>query len=959
MRITRNGSADEEKPRKIADVRPVEWGAKRAQIQRAYTKSIHENEQKEIRAANLRRLSERFPDKTVHDNNDGVNKVEPAPIIVESEPVLAEPVLDTTTTPPQPLHISTSFTKTDCPVDGEAKDVAADQDSPTLGMPGSFVDDDLTPASAMSNATGITDFDNEQQTEPPKEQFATRPMSSQFIEWNDLSPEQASFGMDHSLNALDSEEGSISMMLDTSINEEPHHDSTPTNDVFNRDPSPPGAFKRDSEYDRPMFATTITTASPKETTPEQSRAASPLKTDDEALQSKDELLQESHAHESGNSHIHPPPEIIFHPETSTPEPIDPLRIHSSVDTVLVPPMSNIHDYLNTPASELDYESSDGYGPAGTSEPENYDNSYEHQLGIQTSAHRASHQSGWTDFSIETTDESSDQGEYSHPVAEGSEPLKKSAPPPEVLSPVVPLNPESYSPQPSPSFATTDSQLANPARHQLPPLSTGDGLGFGFSDRSPRFSGTVPLWPEHSPPPPPVPQLPSEASPAHPTRSPPPPTLYNRRPPSSIFQGSQNGTSRNTDSRRASEDIYSPRASSSTPRSSTQISLEDVTPSQSFESKEGSFKTEEEKQVAEKRKKRLFQRRMLIKELIDTESVYLKDMNVVEEIYKGTAEACPKLDGTDVKTIFRNTDEIVAFSTMFLDELKSAGSSVYSPRSNRSRQSRAASATISPTTEDRFSIAATLTNETDEQKDMKTFVGANFGKHLKKMQSIYTDFLKNGELASTRLTALQADDAVQVWLHECNTVAKDLTAAWSLDALLVKPVQRITRYQLLLAQIFEHTSEDHPDYRALQVTVLELAGLLKHIDDLKKRIQMVGNIVGRKRKESDVRTGIAKAFGRRAEKLSSSNANRPHDDEAYVKLHEKYGDDYLRLQVVLRDVEFYTRQVTTYVNDFLRYLSAMELVMRLSASPYPELESKWARFNMSMRDMGTVGLEDHV
>jgi len=283
---------------------------------------------------------------------------------------------------------------------------------------------------------------------------------------------------------------------------------------------------------------------------------------------------------------------------------------------------------------------------------------------------------------------------------------------------------------------------------------------------------------------------------------------------------------------------------------------------------------------------------------------------------------------------------------------------------RSRASRAATATsantapTSPETEDRFSIAATLTEETDEQKDRKTFVGANFGKYLPKMQTIYTDFLKNSEVASTRLTALQADGAVKVWLSECNLVAKDLTAAWDLDALLVKPVQRITRYQLLLAQIYEHTTEDHPDYQALQVTCRELASLLKNIDDLKKRIQMVGKIVGRKRKESDVRSGLAKAFGRRAEKLQS-NANRPQDDEIYTKLNEKFGDDYLRLQVVLRDVEFYTRQVNIYVTDFLRYLSSIELVMRLSASPYPELESKWARFNMSMRDMGTVALEDHV
>jgi hypothetical protein len=38
---------------------------------------------------------------------------------------------------------------------------------------------------------------------------------------------------------------------------------------------------------------------------------------------------------------------------------------------------------------------------------------------------------------------------------------------------------------------------------------------------------------------------------------------------------------------------------------------------------------------------------------------------------------------------------------------------------------------------------------------------------------------------------------------------------------------------------------------------------------------------------------------------------------------------------------------------------MELVMRLQPSPHPELESKWVRFNVSMRDMEKVALEQHV
>jgi hypothetical protein len=831
-------------------------------------------------------------------------------------------------------------------------------------MPGSFIDDDETPASAMSNVTGTTDFDNEQQTEAPREHLdASRPMSSQIIEWNQLSPEQATFGIDHSTNG---EDGSIQMVFESPVEEHPH-ESTPTNEVFAQDPSPPGAFKRDSEYDEPVFTTTITSASPKKTTPEHSRSATPLESGDEAAYTNSFNLNENEVHEPGTSQIHPPPEIMFHSEyeqSSTPESSNASRIQPTGDSVLAPPavMNTVHDYLNAPTSELDYDSdgygvSDGYGAANTSDE--YDPyAYVAQDGNppSTRIYRASQQSNWTNDSVETADDSSEQGDYHRQsvIADADDQMKP-YPPPKEQSPRVPPKPDGYSPQPSPLFSKESPRLASPARHQLPPLSTGDGFGLGFSDPSPKFSEVVPSWPpDYSPPP--IPQQPGDASPAHPTRSPPPPSLYNRRPPSSLFQGSQNG---NANSRRASDDVYSPRASISTPRSSTQISLEDVSASQSIDMKEEVFETEEDRKAAEKLKKRLFQRRMLIKELIDTESVYLKDMNVVEEIYKGTAEACPKLEPSDIKAIFRNTDEIVTFSTKFLDELKSAGSSVYSSRS-RARQSRAntgPASVTSPGAEDRFSIAATLAEETDDQKDRKTFVGANFGKHLKKMQSVYTDYLKNSELASSRLAALQTDGAVQVWLNECNTVAKDLTAAWDLDALLVKPVQRITRYQLLLTQILEHTSDDHPDHRALQTTCGELLTMLQTIDDLKRRIHMVGKIVGRKRKESDVRTGLAKAFGRK-DKLSTS-ATRPRDDEVYVKLHEKYGEEFVRLQIILRDAEFYTRTVGTYVHDFLRYLSSIELVMRLSASPYPEIESKWARFNMSMRDMGTVALEEHV
>ena len=940
--MTRNGKSDEQKEREIED-KPVDYGLARKKIQRAYTNSMQKSKQDEVRAANMARLNARLNDRNIDPEQDSRDEATST-----SEPVVAS---DTISSPTRRLHVSTTFVQPIKPLEIVKQHDTTDIDSPTLGMPGSFVDDDEAPASAISNATGITDFDNEPQTEPAYMRFDSRPLSTQIIEWDQLSPEQATFGVRNSMRI---ENGTIQMMLDASPVEEVAQQSTPTNDIFANNPSPPGAFKRDSEYGQlPVFAARFTSPSPKQTLSAEQTGSSPVdgKHGSDSLSGAGDGSGPSDQHNAAihspsrdliTSQIHPPPEFSFGREhdqqqigVRTPE---SAGFQQSDHTPLASGSSglnHVHDYLNTPVTEMDYDSSDGYGGPNSSEPESYNMGYKPHQESRPSYHtRASHQSTWTDCSVDTSDRYS---EY----------------------PPVPPIPDSHNSKPLPLFASEATRPASPQKHQLPPVSIGEGFGIAFSDPSPALidsaNGGLTKWPDYAPPPPP--QDPSLAT----TRSTPPLSFNNRRPPSSIYQSSQNDASRNADSRRASDDVYSLRPSmSTTPRSSTQISLEDVTASQPSELKE-EFATEEERIAAEKAKAKLKQRMMIIRELIDTESVYVKDMNVVEEIYKGTAEACPNLDGNDIKSIFRNTKDIVVFHTELLEGLKNGASSIYSPRSNRPRQSNVmttASSDPSSSVGDRLSVAATFTEETDAQKDFKTSIGATFVHYLPAMQSIYTDFLRNQELSSSRLTILQADPAVKVWLNECNTVAKDLTAAWDLDALLVKPVQRITRYKLLLADIIKNTADDHPDVDALRVANETIGTLLTTINELKKRVELVGKIVGRKRKESDVRIGFAKAFGRRAEKIQATGA-RPNDDPVYLKLHEKYSDDYLRLQIVLRDAEFYTRNVTSHVNDFLRLLSSMELVMRGGPSSSPEIESKWVRFNLSMRDMGTVALEDHV
>ena len=58
----------------------------------------------------------------------------------------------------------------------------------------------------------------------------------------------------------------------------------------------------------------------------------------------------------------------------------------------------------------------------------------------------------------------------------------------------------------------------------------------------------------------------------------------------------------------------------------------------------------------------------MKELVDTEHSFGQDMKVVDDKYRGTSNVII-ISADDVKTLFSDSEQIVAFSTSFLDALK--------------------------------------------------------------------------------------------------------------------------------------------------------------------------------------------------------------------------------------------------------------------------------------------------
>lgn len=356
-------------------------------------------------------------------------------------------------------------------------------------------------------------------------------------------------------------------------------------------------------------------------------------------------------------------------------------------------------------------------------------------------------------------------------------------------------------------------------------------------------------------------------------------------------------------------------------------------------------------------KRLLKRRHIIKELIDTEYTYHQDLKIIEDIYKGTA--VPDLIAPeDKKILFGNCDEIEKFSLHFYDELRRAASPVYIPARDKRWMNK------------RGSYSTTQSNDTthtsnlnpdfvDEERDRNTTVGQAFLDNLQRMELVYSIYLKNHDAANSRLSALRNTPTVKCWLDECHNNASDITSAWDLDSLLVKPTQRISKYPMLLTQLLETTPQDHPDRERLSNAARDSVSMLTRINEAKKRAELVDQIVNRKRKDSDVRSGIAKAFGRRTEKLKERvGIAEAFQDPEFDQLAHKFGGHFIRLQICMRDVQDYLHRIEKAMDQVNNFAGALDLFTDVSMSSGSELESKWRKYGQAIRELTTIAFADH-
>ncbi|KAI1333348.1 hypothetical protein F5Y16DRAFT_393745 [Xylariaceae sp. FL0255] len=974
------GNEQPPRRRKIS-MGPIDFESRREQIKLSYSKSLRENEARAAarRAALERKQKTEAEVLAAQEAAAEVRETEEVEISadIEEAPLGAEdslekaPIMTMTAADPVTnvsLDAKPSAELPPLNTDRDLNEVQTSTDSPTLGIPGSFpitITPDEVDEEPLSAVSATTEFDAEPQTEPATQE----PHSLQ-------EPDRISHDLDDEPHS-----DTVKTQYRSPFDEDsPTSDDIPINVPLDALIEP--AARIEDSLDRPESLNAY------ESTQNQDHEYEPMPFQSHSYETKVTIIRRDtdftspaatpesfgvlgntsvrEGSEGGNIHSQAP--TIF----SGSSPNDPVNgFHELAEQPSTTGLSEIEEFFvgpmlkeNQPIRDGQPSSTQGAKSAGHVEDDNrFSLDSKKTLGTRPSltvprtietVNRISQTTVWTDYSINSHDSSSGYEFTDHDSQQPGSSWQDNGTQSEMDSQPdsrnYGLHHQSSSREVSPRGTYPETGLYN-SRHRLPEIDTGEGFTVEIPGRKNS------MLPDLSPVPPP-----DDVSLREALSSAPPSEYYDETRPTSYIRNEKDDQSlMSTDVSRRESDYFPPSESAS--RSIDQVSLGTadgpLSGSSRLTSQQtliGSINIEQSSELSTKERKRLFTRLETVKELIDTEAFFIRDMNIVEEIYKGTAEACPELDDKTIKLIFRNTDQIIKFHSSFLGELKEGVSGIYTPRTHRNMPKETSDA--SDRAPSLSGVSTASTGQLSDERDRETSLGPTFLRNMEKMKAIHETFLKNSDHAAKRLIQIQEDQTVQVWLNECNEVARELTRAWNLDSLLIKPMQRITKYPNLLIQLLHETPSDHPDRPSLEAAKVALENAIEEINKTKKNFELVGQIVGRKRKESDVKAGFARAFGKRVDKLQTASSREPEDAE-YIKLHEKFGDDYLRLQVVLRDVEFYTRQVTDYVHEFLKYLSSMELVMRLQPSPHPEIESKWVRFNVSMRDIEKIALEQHL
>jgi len=197
------------------------------------------------------------------------------------------------------------------------------------------------------------------------------------------------------------------------------------------------------------------------------------------------------------------------------------------------------------------------------------------------------------------------------------------------------------------------------------------------------------------------------------------------------------------------------------------------------------------------------RQEIIYEFITTEISYNKDLDLIQRRFVEPFRALigsPKFTRIDFNTIFRNLESIVQVNHAFLKDLQV-----------RSK----------------------------EQTPVVNNIGDIILKHAPSLD-IYSDYCGDQQRSANEMKRAEYD-CLLIRNHLESVGQEKEIRKLDIYAFLLMPMQRITKYPLLLKTLLKKTPESHPDHEYIKASLAEIDRIIKSINDYTRRRDEIARI----------------------------------------------------------------------------------------------------------------------
>jgi hypothetical protein len=371
------------------------------------------------------------------------------------------------------------------------------------------------------------------------------------------------------------------------------------------------------------------------------------------------------------------------------------------------------------------------------------------------------------------------------------------------------------------------------------------------------------------------------------------------------------------------------------------------------------------------KQALIKRYRILEELLTTEHQFCIDMMIAHNIFEATAQSI--MTEKEKKILFSNCKELEKFSLSLFRAFKKAAKPIVNydipppsgPWSRDSSDLKPSDSSDTPLNVRRPSQDSQNQFENCTiENDHLTTIGQVFLDNKEKMERLYTTYYMNQENAAAYIKKKQGDTELGGWVVACFEQVENMTQAWDLDSLLLKPCQRLLKYPLLLDGLETSSDPNHPDLHNIKAARQELLAISGRINEAKKRADTFRAATFEGKKDKTRSKGIGKTFVKAF--IPKVDKNKAYDeadkifkDLEYKSREQKFGGHFFQLQIVIRDFEQYLDAITEHYQQLNVVFLQFVTVSDVGPSVAPEMESTWRKWAMAHFELQNKALEEHV